>query len=81
MFNWLQHLFTARALQRENSELSAKIKDLQGQIEMHNEVITVKDKEISSLKSNVSKLQKQIESHKTPPYDFTKSAATGSRTI
>lgn len=74
MFNWVQHLFTARALQRENAELLAKINQLEAEIDENKKVVAVKDEEIQRLKN-------RIESQKTPPYDYSKSAASGQRII
>jgi cell division protein FtsB len=75
MFNWLQHLFTARALQQENAQLTDENKSLKVQVAKNKRVIAVKDEEIQRLNDGLKKL---IESQKTPPYDYSKSAATGS---
>lgn len=74
MFNWLQHLFTLRAFQRENAELTAKVRQLELEVNEYKNVVAIKDEEIRGLKNDLSKL---IESHKKPPLDFTKSAAQG----
>jgi len=53
MFNFLQHLFTARALQRENAELSLKVTQLQSQVSELNNIVAIKDEEIRSLNSKI----------------------------
>ena len=51
MFSWLQHLFTAHALQIENAALSKKVAELQAQIDKHAQVVAVKDEEIRRLEN------------------------------
>ena len=49
MLNWLQHLFTARALERELSELRTENSALKLEIEKLKKVTHVKDEEIWGL--------------------------------
>lgn len=57
MFNWLQHLFTARALQLENAQLTAKIAELEVEAEEYKKVVAIKDEEISRLKYRSSNVR------------------------
>ena len=49
MFNWLQHLFTVRALERELSECRSENLALKLEIEKLKKVTDVKDEEIGRL--------------------------------
>jgi hypothetical protein len=53
MFNWIQHLFTVRALQRENSDLMLKVTQLQSQIDELKNAVKIKDEELLSIKSKL----------------------------
>ena len=56
MFAWLQHLFTARALERENAELRLKITQLEAEVTELNKVIAIKDEKIRCLNQNLSRV-------------------------
>ena len=53
MFNWIQHLFTVRALQRENSDLTLKVTQLQSQIDELKNAVKIKDEEMRSINSKL----------------------------
>jgi len=64
MFNWLQHLFTVRAISRENaclraevSQLEAKVNNLESEIDEYKQIINVKDEEIRSLNNRLDSIK------------------------
>lgn len=59
MFTWLQHLFTARALQRELSELTKENESLKLQIAECKKVNDVKDEEIRSLNNRLNRTRSE----------------------
>ena len=58
MFNWLQHLFTARALERELSDLCMENAALKLEVEKLKQVIAVKDEELRRIKDEFESFKK-----------------------
>jgi len=54
MFNWLQHLFTARALKRELSELRSENGSLKLEIDKLKLDVAIKDELISGLEKLIT---------------------------
>jgi hypothetical protein len=67
MFNWFQHLFTLRVIQRENSNLIKQVADLQSQIDINAKVIAVKDEEIRRIKDEFEAFKKF---HNSKPLNY-----------
>ena len=69
MFSWLQHLFTARALERDLSDACLKIEKLQSELNEANRVIAVKDEELGRIKHDFESFKKL---HRSKPLNYPK---------
>lgn len=67
MFNWLQHLFTVRALERELADARLKIEKLQSELDEANRVITVKEEELGRIKHDLDSFKKF---HSSKPLNY-----------
>ena len=58
MFNWIQHLFTVRALEREFADARLKIEKLQSELDEANRVIAVKNEELGRITQDFASFKK-----------------------
>lgn len=75
MFNMLQHLFTLRVIQRENSNLAKQVADLQAQIDIDAKVIAVKEEEIRRIKEEFEAFK---SFHNSKPINYPNSGGSNS---